>query len=212
MDVYGPKLVLLLSFGSSAASYALTGMSHTMTMIYISRLPTLLQHAVMATRTAVGESSSEADRARLIGYTGVAYGIGMAIGPVIGGLLAKHDLRLSAWVAAAGSMLSFCAFPRGRHRPPLLGDPLRPDHVPLCSQSSVNPSFLPGPGQVSAQGRHEGCREEEGAPQTRGRLQQCRMRQEALSPHAICWPRFACVDGRGSQTLHMRRCPCRRCL
>lgn len=27
MDVYGPKLVLLLSYGSSAASYALTGAS-----------------------------------------------------------------------------------------------------------------------------------------------------------------------------------------
>lgn len=75
-------------------------------MIYISRLPTLLQHAVMATRTAVGESSSELDRARLLGYVGVAYGVGMALGPVIGGILAKADLRLSAWVATAGSVLS----------------------------------------------------------------------------------------------------------
>lgn len=74
MDIYGPKLVLLLSYGSSFASYALTGMSHSMGMIYISRLPTLLQHAVMATRTAVGEGSSEVDRARLLGYVGVAYG------------------------------------------------------------------------------------------------------------------------------------------
>ena len=43
IDVYGAKLVLLLSYGSSAASYALTGMSHSMRMIYISRMPTLLQ-------------------------------------------------------------------------------------------------------------------------------------------------------------------------
>ena len=41
--MYGAKLVLILSYGSSTASYALTGMSHSMPMIYVSRMPTLLQ-------------------------------------------------------------------------------------------------------------------------------------------------------------------------
>ncbi len=60
----------------------------------------------MATRAAVAEASSEADRARFLGYVGLSYGVGMAIGPALGGALSSVDLRLSAWVAAAGSLLS----------------------------------------------------------------------------------------------------------
>jgi MFS family permease len=61
---------------------------------------------VLATRTAVAEASSEADRARLLGYVGLAYGIGMAAGPALGGALSSVSLRAPAWVAAAGSLLS----------------------------------------------------------------------------------------------------------
>jgi MFS family permease len=106
LDAYGARVVLLASFMSSATCYALTGAARGMPALYVSRLPTLLQHAVMATRAAVAEASSEADRARLLGYIGVAYGIGMALGPALGGVLSSVDLRLTAWVAAAGSLVS----------------------------------------------------------------------------------------------------------
>ena len=120
LDVYGARVVLLASYGSSAACYALTGAARGMPLLYASRVPTLLQHAVMATRAAVAEASSEADRARLLGYIGVAYGIGMVLGPALGGVLSARDLRLTAWVAAAGSLLSVGARPRvapARQRP-----------------------------------------------------------------------------------------------
>lgn len=164
MDVYGPKLVLLLSYGTSAASYALTGMAHSMTLIYISRLPTLLQHAVMATRTAVGEGSSEADRARLLGYVGVAYGVGMAAGPIIGGYLAKHDLRLSAWVATAGSVFSLSAqqdascppshtVPLGCLRPPHQSSRFQPHISTLAAQSRFSSSTAIRPRPQPSRGR-----------------------------------------------------------
>ncbi len=106
LDAYGARFVLLCSYGSSALCYGMTAAARSMLALYASRLPTLLQHAVLATRAAVTEASSEADRARVLGLVGVAYGVGMALGPALGGALARHDLRLACWVAAAGSLIS----------------------------------------------------------------------------------------------------------
>ena len=106
------------------------------------RIPTLLQHAVLAGRAIVTSASSEADRARHLGYVGMCIGVGMTSGPFIGGelhhnrsldennhgqfrsrdmisppphththtssgLLSDVSLQSSAWIATAGSMLSF---------------------------------------------------------------------------------------------------------
>ena len=117
--MYGAKLLLLLSYGASAACYGLTGAAQSMTLVYVSRLPTVLQHAVMATRAAVAESSSEAERAAALGYIGVAYGVGMTVGPALGGALSKRDVRLGAWAATAGSLLSLLSIAVGyRDAPP----------------------------------------------------------------------------------------------
>jgi MFS family permease len=107
MDAFGPRWMLLASYGSSAVCYAMTGSAQGMTLLYASRVPTLLQHAIMATRTMLTEWSSEAERARTLGFVGVAYGIGMSVGPALGGSLsAGGNLRLASWVAAVGSVLS----------------------------------------------------------------------------------------------------------
>ena len=107
MDAFGPRLMLLASYASSAVCYAMTGSAQGMLLLYASRVPTLLQHAIMATRTVVTDSTSEADRARALGYVGVAYGIGMSVGPALGGVLSGGgDLRLASWVAAAVSLAS----------------------------------------------------------------------------------------------------------
>ena len=52
IDMYGTKLVLLLSYSSSAVCYAMTGSAHSMTLIYLSRLPTLLQARAAAADAA----------------------------------------------------------------------------------------------------------------------------------------------------------------
>jgi MFS family permease len=70
------------------------------------RIPTVLQHAVLAARTIVTARSSGQDRARLLGYLGVAYGVGFAFGPALGGLLSQVSLRLGSWLATGGSLLS----------------------------------------------------------------------------------------------------------
>ncbi|KAK9812840.1 hypothetical protein WJX72_004589 [[Myrmecia] bisecta] len=106
IDRFGARAVFIVSFASSALSYGLTARADTMLLLYASRLPTVFQHAVLGARAYVTARSSEKDRARLLGYVGVAYGIGFAVGPYVGGLLSAHSLQLAAWVATGGSLLS----------------------------------------------------------------------------------------------------------
>lgn len=106
VDKYGGKNLLLMSFGASAISYGLTATANSMWLLYISRIPTILQQAVLAARTIVTAASTDEERARVIGYVGVAYGVGFAVGPALGGYISQISLQLAAWFATAGSILS----------------------------------------------------------------------------------------------------------
>ena len=54
------------------------------------RVPTLLQHAVLAARAIVTASSSDEERARHLGYVGMCIGLGMTSGPFVGGEWCMH--------------------------------------------------------------------------------------------------------------------------
>jgi len=105
-DTYSGELLLLLSFGASALCYFFTAGASTMWMLYLSRLPTVLQHAVLAARTIITDQTNEVDRARMIGYVGLAYGVGFLIGPGLGGLVSSSHLQSAAWMATVGSLMS----------------------------------------------------------------------------------------------------------
>lgn len=65
-----------------------------------------VQHAVLAARAIVTQLSSEADRARVLGYVAVSYSVGFMVGPAVGGLLSTVSLQFAAWMATFGSALS----------------------------------------------------------------------------------------------------------
>eukprot|EP00958_Prasinococcus_capsulatus_P014238 scaffold1500_cov398-Prasinococcus_capsulatus_cf.AAC.11 len=116
-DSLGAKVLLLLSFGASALCYGLTAVS-------TSKLPderTLGQlppesikctqpitlHAVLAARAMVADYTDHKTRATKLGYIGLAYGLGFAVGPWFGGFVAEQfSLETAAWLACAGSMVS----------------------------------------------------------------------------------------------------------
>eukprot|EP00892_Ulva_mutabilis_P004786 jgi/Ulvmu1/267/UM001_0271.1 len=117
MDKYGAKIVLLASFAASAATYGLTAAAWNMPILYVSTVPTLFQHAVLAVRVWVSSSSSLESRASMLGYIGLAYSVGQVAGPIIGGQVG-HILgpRGPAYLAMWGSVLStlsIAAFLRG---------------------------------------------------------------------------------------------------
>lgn len=107
MDRYGAKALLLISFAASAAGYALTGAATSMAGLYVSRIPSLFQHAVLAARVVASLSTSEANRATTLAYIGVAYGVGAVLGPSVGGhVSALHGPQAASWIATAGSVVS----------------------------------------------------------------------------------------------------------
>ena len=104
VDRVGCKWVLLASFISSAACYALTAVATDMSGLYLALLPTVFQHAVLAARAWVAIHADGAPE--LISYVGVAYGLGFIVGPAVGGQLSKFSLQTPSIVAAVLSVLS----------------------------------------------------------------------------------------------------------
>jgi len=109
VDKYGGRTLLIISFAASALSYAMTALARSVPMLFLSRLPTMFQHAMLAARTLLMTECSFEDRALHLSFVGAAYGIGFAVGPALGGSLSKHSLQLSAWAATIGSLLCAAA-------------------------------------------------------------------------------------------------------
>lgn len=111
IDSVGVKLVLILSFASSALSYAVTAYATehaSLALLWAGAIPTIFQHAMLGAKAYIALVTPEEGplRGTLMAYTGVAYGVGMIAGPVVGGYLSSGGLARAAWVSSAGSMLS----------------------------------------------------------------------------------------------------------
>jgi MFS family permease len=109
LDIFGAKVLLIISNLVSALCYGLTASANTTIQLILSRLPTLLQHGILATRGMVTElsSQSDAERASQLGYIMVFYGIGMVVGPAVGGKLGTTiGLRNAAWISTFIAIIS----------------------------------------------------------------------------------------------------------
>ena len=109
VDRVGSQRVLLLSYAASALSYFLVARASSLTTLYIAQVPTLFQHAVLASRSyATSMLPAGSVRADALSHIAFAYGVGMVVGPAIGGYLAVIDLQLTAVAATFGSLVSVC--------------------------------------------------------------------------------------------------------
>ena len=114
MDVNGPRWGFMVSFLSGALAYGMTAFANSMPLLYLSRLPMAAQHAALAARIAVSaKATTPGGQAALLGYISLAYSVGAVVGPVLGGALASHSLRIVSLVAAALSVLSAATIAMG---------------------------------------------------------------------------------------------------
>lgn len=74
----------------AAASYLLLGGSHSLPVLFVSRLPTLLMHTMHAAQALCTDLSTDTARATALGRLSLAYGVGMVAGAPLGGLLSAH--------------------------------------------------------------------------------------------------------------------------
>jgi len=79
------------------------------TLLFLSRLPTLVMHAMQAAQAFVTDLSVPETRAASLGRLSLSYGIGMIVGAPLGGFLSR-SLGYSA-VATVGGLILACMAP-----------------------------------------------------------------------------------------------------
>ena len=89
-DRYGRKLVILIGYGGSMAGYALLSGSTSVRLVVASRIITgLLKHSQNAMRALVVDHTTRANRSVQLGRLATMSGLGIMVGPTLGGFLYK---------------------------------------------------------------------------------------------------------------------------
>ncbi len=107
-DRIGRKPVMMIGVLGNVIAQLLFGLSTELWMLFAARsLSGMLAVATLPTAMAyIGDSTSHEKRSSGMGMVGAAMGIGMVLGPGIGGLLAKQSLSTPFFFASALSLLA----------------------------------------------------------------------------------------------------------
>ncbi|MBP2299723.1 DHA1 family tetracycline resistance protein-like MFS transporter [Azospirillum picis] len=101
-DRLGRRPVLLISLAGAAANYLFLAVASDLWMLLLGRAVAGLTSANVSVATAyITDISPGEERARRFGLFNAMFGIGFIIGPVLGGMLGDHWLRLPFIAAAA---------------------------------------------------------------------------------------------------------------
>mmetsp|Transcript_28388 Transcript_28388/g.76905 ORF Transcript_28388/g.76905 Transcript_28388/m.76905 type:complete len:474 (+) Transcript_28388:163-1584(+) len=109
LDRIGIRMTSCVVFFASALSYAILASASDLTLLFVSKIPTVFQAAfLVAQATAATITGDDASmRAAALGRMTTAYTIGATIGPALGGYLAgQGDFYVGAKLAVGGSLLS----------------------------------------------------------------------------------------------------------
>ncbi len=107
-DRYGRKPILSVGVLGYTVCLFLIGLAQNVTMLFIARsLSGILSSATMPTAMAyIGENSPQKERSKGMGQLGAAVGIGVIIGPLLGGVLSVNSLALPFFVGSGLAFLS----------------------------------------------------------------------------------------------------------
>jgi len=112
-DRIGRRPVLLVSLAGSTMSYLLLGAASTVTALFVARILAGVAGAnIPVAQAYIADVTSEAERARGMGLIGAAFGLGMVVGPAMGGALSLLGPRVPELSAAAlcGANVLLAAF------------------------------------------------------------------------------------------------------
>jgi DHA1 family multidrug resistance protein-like MFS transporter len=107
-DRIGRKPILMISMVGNGLTLLLFGLSTRMWMLFVARtLSGLLSSATMPAAMAyIGDNTTAQDRGEGIGRLGAAAGLGLILGPALGGWLAGDSLATPFFIAAGLSLVS----------------------------------------------------------------------------------------------------------
>jgi MFS transporter, DHA1 family, tetracycline resistance protein len=106
-DRYGRRPVLLVSLVGQAAGYAIFGIAGALWMLFLGRFIGGVTGGNLSTATAyIADVSKPAERARNFTLIGIAWGLGLILGPALGSLFGQFSLETPAFAAAALSIVN----------------------------------------------------------------------------------------------------------
>ena len=106
-DHFGRRPVLLLSLAAFGLNYLVMGFSQSITWLFVSQACAGLFGATVATAGAyLADVTPARERAHRFGLMGGAFGVGIVVGPMLGGTLATYGLRIPFFAAASLALLN----------------------------------------------------------------------------------------------------------
>jgi MFS family permease len=126
-DRFGRKPVLIVSLAGTAVGSLVTGLAGGLSLLLVGRIVDGASGASVAVaQAATADLSSPAERPRLFGLLGAAFGVGFVAGPALGSLAALGGPRLpfflAAGIAAVNTVVAVRRLPETR---PALPSPIR---------------------------------------------------------------------------------------
>ena len=108
-DRFGRKPILAVGVLGYAISFFMFGMAKSFIVLFIARaLSGVLSSATTPTAMAyVGDNAQPEQRSQSMGQLGAMIGLGVILGPLLGGLLSTDSLSLPFFVGAALALLAF---------------------------------------------------------------------------------------------------------
>ena len=125
-DRVGRRPVILVSLLGTLGSFVVLSFAETIAMIYVARVLAGFFAASIGTAQAVViDVTPPSERARGMGIIGAAFGAGMIVGPMIGGIAARFGDKMPFYAVAALALANFLvAWARlPESRPPALRTP-----------------------------------------------------------------------------------------
>jgi len=106
-DRYGRRPVLLVSVFGSAIGYVIFGFGGALWVLFLARLVDGITGGNMSTASAyIADVSRPAERAKNFTLVGMAWGLGLILGPAAGAVCGQVSLAAPAFIAAALALLS----------------------------------------------------------------------------------------------------------
>ncbi|KAJ8282699.1 hypothetical protein COCON_G00052180 [Conger conger] len=108
-DVVGRRYSLLTCLLLSTLGYALLGLSTSITLFVVARIPVgLFKHSLSICRALLSDLVTETERPLVMGHFNAASSVGFILGPVVGGYLTEHEggFYTSSFVCASIFLLN----------------------------------------------------------------------------------------------------------
>jgi DHA1 family tetracycline resistance protein-like MFS transporter len=107
-DRFGRRPVILLSNLGLGLDYVVMAMAPSLSWLFLGRIISGITTSSIPTAMAyIADVTPREKRAGAFGLIGVAFGIGFAFGPALGGFFSNFDPRLAFWVAAGLSLANW---------------------------------------------------------------------------------------------------------